>query len=314
MSQFKQMLWTEKYRPKTIDQCLLPKSIKKQFQAIVENGNMPHLLLSGRAGIGKTTVAKALAHQMDMDCLVINGSLDRNIDTLRNDIHQFVRTIAFNSNMKMVILDEADYLNATSFQPALRNFMEEFSSTTRFVLTCNYKHRIIEPLQSRCTAIDFVIPHNDIPNITLEAVKRIKSILSSENIQADDRTIVAIVKSHFPDLRRMINEAQRLSTGGSIDPETVFLEHSTDYDQVISSLKKGDFLSIRKWVSDNTHIDQQVIFSSLYPLLYKAVTEESIPSAIMILGEYQYKATVVVDPEINVAACFMTLAKECRWK
>ena len=309
-----EFLWVEKYRPTTIDDCVLPGGLKKTFQSILDNGEMQNLLLSGGPGCGKTTVARALSNQLGCDVMIINCSEDGNIDTLRTKIRNFASTISLSESKKVVILDEFDYSNPQSTQPALRGFIEEFSKNCRFVLTCNYKNRIIDPLHSRCTVIDFKIPNKERPALALKILGRVQHILKSEGVEFDQQVLVELITKHFPDIRRILNELQRYSVGGKIDVGILTESGDLKISELTSHLKGKDFTSVRKWVAENIHNDQSLIFRKIYDNMYDKMTPQSIPSAVLILADYQYKAAFVADPEINLTACMTTLMMECDFK
>jgi len=299
-----EFLWVEKYRPKTIDECILPDGLKETFRAFVSQNDIPNLILSGSAGVGKTTVARAMLDQIDADYIVINGSMNGNIDTLRNEILSFASTVSFTGSRKYVILDEADYLNANSTQPALRNFMEEFSKNCGFILTCNFKNRIIEPLHSRCSVIEFKITKDDLPKLASQFMKRIIHVLNTERITFDKSVVAELISKHVPDWRRVINELQRYSVNGSIDTG-IFVNPSNDNIKVlVNHLKNKNFGEMRKWVAENSDTDTTTTFRKLYDMSNDVVKSNSIPELVLILAEYQYKAAFVADPEINLVAAF----------
>ena len=299
-----EFLWVEKYRPKIIDECILPDGLKETFRAFVSQNDIPNLILSGSAGVGKTTVARAMLDQIDADYIVINGSMNGNIDTLRNEILSFASTVSFTGSRKYVILDEADYLNANSTQPALRNFMEEFSKNCGFILTCNFKNRIIEPLHSRCSVIEFKITKDDLPKLASQFMKRIIHVLNTERITFDKSVVAELISKHVPDWRRVINELQRYSVNGSIDTG-IFVNLSNDNIKVlVNHLKNKNFGEMRKWVAENSDTDTTTTFRKLYDMSNDVVKSNSIPELVLILAEYQYKAAFVADPEINLVAAF----------
>jgi DNA polymerase III delta prime subunit len=299
-----EFLWVEKYRPKIIDECILPDGLKETFRAFVSQNDIPNLILSGSAGVGKTTVARAMLDQIDADYIVINGSMNGNIDTLRNEILSFASTVSFTGSRKYVILDEADYLNANSTQPALRNFMEEFSKNCGFILTCNFKNRIIEPLHSRCSVIEFKITKDDLPKLASQFMKRIIHVLNTERITFDKSVVAELISKHVPDWRRVINELQRYSVNGSIDTG-IFVNLSDDNIKVlVNYLKNKNFAEMRKWVAENSDTDTTTTFRKLYDMSNDVVKSNSIPELVLILAEYQYKAAFVADPEINLVAAF----------
>jgi DNA polymerase III delta prime subunit len=307
-------LWVEKYRPKKISECILPDNLKKSFQEMVDSGQIQNLLLSGGPGCGKTTVAKALCNELGCDVIVINCSEDGNIDTLRTKIRNFASTVSFDGNTKVVILDEFDYSNPQSFQPALRGFIEEFADNCRFVLTCNYKNRIIQPLHSRCTVIDFKFSTDDKMKMCTGFMDRLKMILDAEQIPYDDKVLAKLIVKYFPDFRRLLNELQRYSINGKID--TGILSESGDIviKDLLKAMKDKDFANVRKWVIVNINNDPVHIFRKIYDGLYENFTASSIPSAILVLADYQYKSAFVADQEINLTACLIQLMMDCEIK
>jgi DNA polymerase III delta prime subunit len=307
-------LWCEKYRPKTIKDCILPDTIKNTFQQMVDTGEVQNLLLSGGAGCGKTTVARALCEELDADYIIINCSEDGNIDTLRTKIRNFASTVSISGNNKVVILDEFDYSNAQSTQPALRGFIEEFSDNCRFILTCNYKNRIIEPLHSRCTNVEFTIPKKDKPVLAGEFMERISYILKEEGVPFEQKILAELIMKHFPDFRRIINELQRYSVAGIIDVGILSQIGEIKIKDLISAMKNKEFANVRKWVVSNLDNDQNHIFRKIYDGLYDNFKSQSIPQAILILSEYQYKSAFVADHEINLTACLTELMLECEYK
>ena len=308
-------LWVEKYRPNTIRDTILPEKLKSVFQKFVDQDNIPNLLLTGRAGIGKTTVAKAMLEEIGADYIVINGSMNGNIDTLRVDIANFASSVSFTGGRKYVILDEADYLNANSTQPALRNFMEEFSKNCGFILTCNFKNRIIDPLHSRCSVIDFTISNEEKVGIANQFYKRVINILNEEGIEHDKQTIAELVKTYFPDWRRTLNELQRYASTGRIDAGILSNHASGNLEELVKLMKDRNFTGVRKWVAENSDIDSAVLYRSLYDLLpTKIKSTQSIADSIIILAEYQYKEAFVANSEINRVAALATLMAEVDWK
>ena len=308
-----EVLWTEKYRPRTIADCILPKDIKKTFQAFIDSGTIPNLLLTGTQGTGKTTAAKAMCEQLQCDYIVINGSMNGGIDTLRNEIQQFASTMSFSGGRKMVILDEADYLNAQSTQPALRNFMEEFSKNCGFILTCNFKSRIIEPLHSRCSIVEFKIPPKEKPLLAGEFYKRVLNILEKEQVESNRNVVGELIARHFPDWRRVLNELQRYSVSGKIDSGILVNLSDEHFTQLITILKDRRFNDMRKWVAESNDIEPAVLFRKIYDSLSVILKGTSIPQAILILADYQYKAAFVADQEINLVACLSQLMAECEY-
>jgi len=307
-------LWVEKYRPRTISDCILPSDLKQTFQTFVDQGNIPNLLLSGSAGVGKTTVAKAMLDMMDSDYIVVNGSLHGNIDTLRNDIMNFATTVSFSQGRKYVILDEADYLNPQSTQPALRNFMEEFSKNCGFILTCNFKNRIIEPLQSRCSAVDFKFAKKDSPKLAGEFFLRVKNILKNENIPYEEKVLAEVIQRHFPDWRRVLNELQRYSASGAID--TGILANTTEesFGVLIGLMKEKNFTGMRKWVGQNVDNDPVSLMRQFYDTASDKMKPTSIPQLVLLIAEYQYKAAFVADQEVNLVAFLTQTMAECEFK
>lgn len=308
-----EFLWVEKYRPKTIQDTVLPSNLKQTFQEFVNQQNIPNLLLSGSAGVGKTTVARAMLEELGCDYMVINGSLNGNIDTLRNEIQQFASSVSLTGGRKYVILDEADYLNANSTQPALRNFMEEFSKNCGFILTCNFKNRIIEPLQSRCSVIEFRIKKSELPELAKGIMKRVCTILETENIEYDKAVVAELIKKHFPDWRRVINELQRYSATGRIDSGLLANVQETTIKNLITFLKEKDYTNTRKWVAENCDSDTVAIFRQLYDMSNQFFKKESIPQLVLILAKYQYQAAFVADHEVNLMACLTEIMIECQF-
>lgn len=308
-------LFVEKYRPQTIDECILPEGLKKTFSAMVKKKEFQHLLLSGPAGTGKTTVAKALCNEVQADWMIINCSENGNIDTLRTKIRQFASSVSLSSNTaKVVILDEFDYSNAQSIQPALRGAIEEFSSNCRFIITCNYKSRIMEPIHSRCTCIDFTISTEEKPKVCAQMLDRTVQILDKEKISYDKKVIAQLIVKHFPDFRRVLNEIQRYSVSGKIDQGILVNVGDAEIRSLIEHMKKKNFGEVRKWVANNVHMSENDIFRKVYDGLYDFLTASSIPQAILVIGEYQYKAAFVADQEINMVACMVELMMGCEFK
>lgn len=306
-------LWSQLYRPKTVEQCILPSDLKKVFQQFVDNGSIPNMLLTGRAGVGKTTIARAMLEQLECDYMIINGSMNGNIDTLRTDISQYASSMSLTGGRKYVILDEADYLNPNSTQPALRNFMEEFSKNCGFILTCNFKNRIIEPLHSRCTVIDFKIPNSEKAKMATQFMKRVKGILDNEKVQYEDAAIAELISKHFPDWRRVLNELQRYAATGKIDAGILVNIGDESFKNLFQLLKQKAFTQMRKWVGENSDIETTVLFRKIYDAASAYVKPASIPQLVLILGDYQYKAAFVADPEINIVACLTMIMTECEF-
>jgi len=300
------LLWTEAHRPKTIEECILPERLKKPFQEYVNSEKIPHLLLSGGAGVGKTTVAKAMCNQIDADYIMINGSDESGIDVFRTKIKDFASSMSFTGGRKVIIIDEADYLNPNSTQPALRNAMEEFASNCSFIFTCNFKNRIIDPLHSRCAVVDFTLKNDEKTKMAAQFFKRIQSILQSENVEYEDKVIAELVKKHFPDFRRILNELQRYSQFGKIDVGILAQIGDISIAEITKHLKNKDFGAIRKWVA-TADFDAATLYRKLYDSLYEVLQPQSIPQAVIILADYQYKQAFVADAEINTVACLTEL-------
>ena len=296
-------LWVERYRPRTIEQTILPESLKNVFQKIVESGEVPNMLFTGTAGLGKTTVAKALCNELGLDYILINGSEEGNIDTLRTKIKQFASSVSLGGGYKVVILDEADYLNAQSFQPALRGFIEEFSNNCRFILTCNFKNRIIEPLHSRCSVYEFNTDRKTLAQLSMQMMSRLKDILQKENVEYEEKTLAEVIMKYGPDWRRVLNECQRYAISGKIDAGILVNLSDTSYQNLMSYLKTKDFKKMRQWVVNNIDTDASAIFRSIYDRMYENIKPQSIPQVVLILADYQYKNAFVADHELNVVAC-----------
>ena len=298
-----EFLWVEKYRPRKVEDCILPPKLKTTFQKIVETGEVPNMLFTGTAGLGKTTVARAICNELDLDYIVINGSEEGNIDTLRGKIKQFASTVSLQGGIKVVILDEADYLNPQSTQPALRAFIEEFSNNCRFILTCNFKNRIIEPLHSRCGVYEF--NGGDKATLCGEFMSRCQYILLKEDVTCNNQQVLAdIIMKHFPDWRRVLNELQRYGiANGSIDENILVNMADSNYDDLFINLKNKDFKKMRKWVVDNIDTDASAIFRGMYDRMSDKIVPHSIPQLVLILADYQYKNAFVADHELNVVAC-----------
>ena len=309
-----EFLWVEKYRPQTIQDCILPVSLKKSFEDMVAKGEPQNLLLAGSAGTGKTTVARALCNDIGVDHIIINCSENGNIDTLRTDIRQFASTVSLSESKKTVILDEFDYSNAQSIQPALRGAIEEFSNNCRFIITCNYKNRIIQPIHSRCTCIDFAISSTDKPEIAKQLLVRCEYILDNEKVKYDKKALSQLIIKHFPDFRRIINELQRYSASGIIDAGILANLKDIEIKTLVSSMKIKDFSGVRKWVVNNLDNSQTELFRKIYDCLYDTLVPSSVPEAVLVLAEYQYKSGFVADQEINTVACLVELMMRCEFK
>ena len=298
-----EFLWVEKYRPQTIDQCILPDNIKETFKAVVNGGELHNMLLTGTAGLGKTTVAKALCNELDLDYLLINGSEESGIDTLRNKIKQFASSVSLQGGYKVVILDEADYLNPQSTQPALRGFIEEFSANCRFILTCNFKNRIIDPLHSRCSVIEFNISKKESVKLCGSFLQRCKNILSEEGVAYDEKILAELIMKYMPDWRRVLNELQRYGTSGNIDSGILVSLSDVSINELMNALKLKDFKKMRQWVSNNIDSDPAQLFRKIYDNMNDYVSPQSIPQLVLILADYQYKNSFVADHELNMVAC-----------
>jgi DNA polymerase III delta prime subunit len=297
-----EFLWVEKYRPKTIEDTILPVDLKVIFQQFVDQKNIPNLILSGSAGVGKTTVARAMLEQLGCDYIVINGSMNGNIDTLRNDILNFASTVSLSGGRKYVILDEADYLNANSTQPALRNFMEEFSRNCGFILTCNFKNRIIDPLHSRCSVVDFKISKRDMAKLAGQFFKRVESILGAEGISYDKSVVAEIIQKYFPDWRRVLNELQRYSATGKIDSGILANLQQTSIRELIDFMKLKNYTEVRKWVKNNIDSDVNSLFNEFYETASQFFTPRCIPLLVTLIAKYQYQNAFAANSEINFAA------------
>jgi DNA polymerase III delta prime subunit len=312
----KHFLWVESYRPRTIEDCILPEGIKKTFQDFLNKGEIPNMLLAGPAGCGKTTVAKALCNELGVDFYVINGSDEgRFLDTVRNNAKNFASTVSLSSTAKhkVIIIDEADN-SSKDVQLLLRAFTEEFSRNCRFIFTCNYKNKIIEPLHSRCAVVEFAITNKDRPKIASRFFKRVCEILVKENIKYDDKVIVELVNKHFPDYRRVLNECQRYSVSGEIDSGILASFSDVTTDELLRHIKQKNFTEVRKWVVANLDNDSSVILRRVYESLYGVLLPASIPAAVLIIAKYQYQIAFVADQEINLLAALTEIMCECEWK
>jgi len=309
-----EFLFVEKYRPKTIEETILPSELKATFQQFVDQKNIPNLILSGSAGVGKTTVARAMLEEIGCDYIVINGSMNGNIDTLRHEILNFASSVSLSGGRKYVILDEADYLNANSTQPALRNFMEEFSKNCGFILTCNFKNRIIEPLHSRCSVIDFKISKSDMAKLAMQFLKRLETILQTENIEYDKAVIAQVIQKHFPDWRRVLNEIQRYSATGKIDTGILVNIKKTSIKNLVDMMKEKNFTEVRKWVKNNLDTDVNDLYNEFYENSNEYFSKRSIPLLVVTTAKYQYQNAFVANPEINFVAYLAELMIEMEFE
>jgi len=307
-------LWVEKYRPQKIDDCVLPESLKKTFHEYIAQGELPTFLFCGTAGVGKTTVAKALCNEIGAEYMFINGSEESGIDVLRTKIKSFASSVSLTDAKKVVILDEADYLNPNSTQPALRAFIEEFSANCRFIFTCNFKNRIIEPLHSRCAVIDFKIENKDKQETAAAFYKRAAQILKQENVEFDPKVVVEVVMKHFPDYRRILNELQRYSVSGKIDSGILVNVSQESFKDLVKLMSQKEFNEVRKWVGKNSDMDSVALFRELYDSANTLLEPASIPQMVITLAEYQYKAAFVADHELNTMAALTEIMANCKFK
>lgn len=310
-----QFLWVEKYRPQTIDDCILPERLKKTFKDYVAQGELPHMLLCGTAGVGKTTIAKALCNEIGAEYIVLNGSdTGGHIDTLRDLVKGFATSVSLTDAKKVIIMDEADYMQANSTQPALRNYMEEFSANCRFIFTCNYKQKIIEPLHSRCAVIEFKIDTADKGKIATAFYRRAVDILTAEQVEFDSKVVAELITKHFPDWRRVLNELQRYSVSGKIDTGILANLSEDSYNSLITAMKTRDYPGVRKWVGKNTDIDTIQLFRELYDTSSEKIEPSTIPNLVLILADYQYKSAFVADHELNTMAALTEIMMQCKFK
>lgn len=307
-----QFLWVEKYRPRKLDDCILPDDQLKTFREFVATGEIPNMLLCGSAGVGKTTIARAICEELGCDYIIINGSEESGIEVLRTKIREFASSVSFSGKTKVVILDEADYLNPNSTQPALRAFIEEFANNCRFIFTCNFKNRIISPLHSRTAVIEFKLTKADRPKMAGRFMKRLSEILTTEGVQYDERVIAEVLKKHFPDYRRVLNELQRYSVSGVIDEGILVNVQEVNMKELVSSLKTKDFKKMRGWVIENIDNDPNLIFRKIYDTILDEVKYPS--QLVLLLADYQYKAAFAANPEINLVACLAEIMAAMEWK
>lgn len=310
-----QFLWVESYRPQTIDDCVLPDSLKKTFKEYIAQGELPTFLFTGTAGVGKTTVAKALCNEVGAEYIMINGSDEgRSIDVLRTTVKSFASTVSLTDAKKVVIIDEADYMNAQSVQPALRSMIEEFSSNCRFIFTCNFKNRIIEPLQSRCAVVEFKIDSADKQAIAAQFFKRAVQILKTEQVEFDPKVVAELITKHFPDYRRIINELQRYSVSGKIDSGILVNMTEESFTSLIKLMRDKNFSDVRKWVAKNSDSETTSLFRQLYDSAFIHLDSASVPQLVLILADYQYKAAFVADHELNIMAALTEVMGNCKFK
>ena len=307
-------LWVEKYRPKTISECVLPSGLKQTLSEFISKGDLPNLILSGGPGVGKTTAAKALIEELGLTYMMINGSEESGIDTLRVKLKNYASTVSLHGGRKYLILDESDYLNAQSTQPALRGLIEEFHKNCGFILTCNYKNRLIPPLHSRCSVVDFTIQKSEKKELAEQFFKRVLDILSKEEIKYEPKAVAEVINKFFPDWRRVINELQRYSVSGRIDAGILVDISEINIKELMRFMKDKEFTNVRKWIVNNIDNDPTRLFRRLYDNLYDYMDGSSIPHVVVILGEYQYKAAFVADQEINMLACLTEIMARGKFK
>jgi DNA polymerase III delta prime subunit len=307
-------LWVEQYRPKTVDECILPKTLKSQLQSYVNKQDISNLILAGGPGVGKTTAARAMLEQIGATYMFINGSEESGIDVLRTKIKNFASTVSLEGGRKYLILDEADYLNPQSTQPALRGFMEEFHSNCGFILTCNYKNKLIAPLHSRCGVVDFTIPKSEKASLAHQFFQRAVSILKENEIKYNEKVVAELINTHFPDWRRILNELQRYSVSGEIDAGILVNLSEKNIKDLMGMMKNKEFTNVRKWVVDNIDNDPVTMFRAVYDNMYDYLEPSTIPHVVIILGEYQYKNAFVADPEINMVACLTEIMARGKFK
>jgi len=307
-------LWVEKYRPTTVDECILPSNLKQTFKQFVKDKKIPNLILSGGAGVGKTTIANAMINEIGATSMMINGSEESGIDVLRTKIKNFASTSSLEGGRKYLILDESDYLNPQSTQPALRGFMEEFHNNCGFILTCNYKNRLIEPLHSRCSGVDFNIPKDEINKVCTLFFKRVKNILEEEGVKYDNKVILELITKYFPDWRRTLNELQHYSASGQIDSGILVNLSEVNINELMDALKNNEFTIVRKWIVNNLDNDPNRMYRLVYDSLYNYLDGSTIPHAVLIIGKYSYQSAFVADQEINMLACMTELMSTVKFK
>jgi DNA polymerase III delta prime subunit len=306
-------LWVEKYRPHTIEDCVLPERLKTVFQEFIKQGGIPHLILAGTPGTGKTTVAKALCNELDLDFMFLNGSDESGIDTFRMKIKNYASSMSLTGSKKVIIIDEADYLNPNSIQPALRGAMEEFEENCRFIFTCNYRNRIIEPLQSRATVIEFKLKADEKPKMARDMMRRIEHILKQEAVPYNAKVLAEVVMKFFPDYRKTINEIQTYAVRGEIDEGILSIVADVSITELVRALKERNFRDMRQWVAQHGNDDAARLYRKVYDSLYDVLKKETIPNAVIILARYQYQAAFVADQELNLVACLTELMAECEF-
>ena len=307
-------LWVEQYRPKTVDECILPKTLKTQLQSYVDKQDVSNLILSGGPGVGKTTAARAMLEQIGATYMFINGSEESGIDVLRTKIKNFASTVSLDGGRKYLILDEADYLNPQSTQPALRGFIEEFHQNCGFILTCNYKNKLITPLHSRCGVVDFTIPKSEKASLAHQFFQRAISILEENEIKYNEKVVAELINNYFPDWRRILNELQRYSVSGQIDAGILVNLGEKSIKELMGMMKNKEFTNVRKWVVENIDNDPDTLFRAVYDNLYEYLDSSTIPHVVVILGEYQYKNAFVADAEINMVACLTEIMARGKFK
>jgi len=307
-----QFLWVERYRPRKLDDCILPDDQLNTFRQFVESGEIPNMLLCGSAGVGKTTIARAICEELGCDYIIINGSEESGIDVLRTKIREFASSVSFTGKTKVVILDEADYLNPNSTQPALRAFIEEFANNCRFIFTCNFKNRVIAPLHSRTTVIEFKLTKADRPKMAGRFMKRLSDILTTENVKFDEKVVAEVLKKHFPDYRRVLNELQRYSVSGTIDEGILSNIIEINMKELTDALKSKDFRKVRSWVVENLDNDPQLIFRKIYDTVLEDVKYPA--QLVLLIADYQYKAAFAANQEINLVACLVEIMAAVEWK
>ena len=308
-------LWVAKYRPTKISECVLPSDLQEPFSDFVPQGKLPNLIFAGGPGTGKTTAAMALCEETQTDYLMVNGSDEgRNIDTVRTTLNQFCSSVSMTGNRKAIIMDEADYMNPDSVQPALRGFVEKFGNNVSFIFTCNYPNRIIDPIHSRCAVIDFLIPNNEKPKIAEKYLELCEGILEKESVKFEKKVLIQLIMKHFPDFRRVLNELQRYSSSGKIDTGILTSLEELNVTELVESLKTKRFSDMRKWTNSNMDSDTTRIFRKLYDSLSSYLKPQSVPQAVLIIADYQYKSAFVADQEINMVACLTEIMVECSFK